>query len=360
MPRLGSRYTVSGYLNEVARRSFLVTTDEGPANLTTFLGQLPRDWTINDFVALFEERLLPFGWSYNVDSERSALGRRTHIQVFLPSVLQIIHAGKEGLPAWTEKALTAHCWSIKVRKGKAKLDVIPTSLYISEHALRRVYERSGGCAYEEFPQLVAALFQELLEKTDTLLREVVFVPIGVGQYATAVPTSGGLVVVNWNVTQVHRLDPIIGMAITIRRNSYSRSPGSFNPNDFWKLNSKNDIENMYNLPSSFVRTFYSDADMSEKMTNSSIILDIILNNVNFSIISPYNLMKASKDPSGRRILPEVGKLFPESTSGLRADAVESLHWLKAEDNGNFHLVPYHKGAEFTDFLNSHDFDENLE
>ena len=40
MPRLAAKYTVEGYLDDVARRSFMVTTKNGPENFRGFVERL--------------------------------------------------------------------------------------------------------------------------------------------------------------------------------------------------------------------------------------------------------------------------------------------------------------------------------
>lgn len=344
MPRLGAKYTVEGYLDDVAKSSFLTTSENGAVNLRAFVAQMRNDWGIDDFVTLFEQKLLPFGWSYKVAHEKSALGRRTHIQVFLPSVLQMIHLEDDDKSSWSEKTLTAHAWSIKVRQGKAKLDVIPTSLYISEHALRRIYERSGGCLYEEFPQLAARLFQEVLEKTDTLLREFVFVSNGNGKYATAVPTSGGVVVANWGLLNANIKDPNLGMLITIKGKYFSRGVGSFRASEFWNLEKSEELPGIEYVPSTFVRTYYSDENISDNRRNSCVLLEILLDNVDPSKISPSNLLGANKNPCGKRITSSVNELVPQATPGLRMDVLDSLYWLKSDRIGQIFSAPYEKNG----------------
>lgn len=345
MVRLGAKYTVAGYLDEVVKRSFLTTTEKGPANFRAFVAKLRSDWGIDDFVALFENFLVPFGWNYTIDHEKSALGKRAQIKIFLPSALQIFHFGEADGPVWSEKALTAHCWSIKVRKGKAKLDVIPTSLYISEHALRRIYERSGGCSYDEFPQLAATVFQEVLDKTDTLVRECIFVQGENKKLATAVPTSGGLVVVNWDLLLVNGKDPNLGILIKLNGKHFSRGSASYVPSEVWGLPPCDLSPNVNYYPSSFVRTYYSDEDLSEARSRSCIFIDILLNNVEPSSIMPSNILAAAKNPAGRRVLPDLRNLPPQATAGLRADIIESLHWLHAEDSGLLYLAPYEKSDQ---------------
>lgn len=345
MPRLGAKYTVEGYLDDVARRSFILTTESGPENFRAFVEQLKQGWEIEEFVALFEEIFLPFGWSYKVENGKSALGRRTQIQVFLPSVSQILSTGRPDSSGWSEKVLTAHSWSISVRKGKAKLDVIPTSLFISEHALRRLYERSGGCSYDEFPQLTAAFFQEVLEKTDTLMREFVFVETGVGKFGTAVPTTGGLAVVNWNLLFIKQDDPNLGMLIKVKNKYFLRSVGSFNAAEFWNIPIIDEAPGYEPIPSYFVRTFYSDEEISDVRRESCVLLDVLLNNVQKSAISPSNLLLSMKNPAGRRIISKEQISIPQATPGLRADVTESLNWLKYEDSGAFLLAPYEKNSK---------------
>lgn len=345
MVRLGAKYTVAGYLDEVAKRSFLTATEDGAANFRAFVTKLRSDWGIDDFVALFEDFLVPFGWNYTIDHEKSALGKRASINVFLPSSVRILHSGEADAPVWTEKALTAHCWSIKVRKGKAKLDVIPTSLYISEHALRRIYERSGGCTYDEFPQLAATFFQEVLDKTDTLVRECIFVPGENKKLATAVPTSGGLVVVNWDLLHVNGNYTNLGILIKLNGKHFSRGAPSYVPSDVWGLRPYDLVPNVNYFPSSFVRTYYSDEDLSEDRSRSCIFIDILLNNVEPSSMTPSNIMAAAKNPAGRRVLPDIRSLPPQATAGLRADIIDSLHWLHAEDSGWLYLARYEKSDQ---------------
>ena len=359
MPRLGAKYTVEGYLDDVARRSFIVTTKNGPENFRGFVERLGQDWEIDEFVALFEEIFLLFGWSYKVENGKSALGRRTKIQVFLPSVSQILSTGRPDSSGWSEKVLTAHSWSISVRKGKAKLDVIPTSLFISEHALRRLYERSGGCSYEEFPQLTAAFFQEMLEKTDTLLREFAFVETGAGKFGTAVPTTGGLAVVNWNLLYIKQDDANLGMLIKIKNKYFLRGVGSFNAAEFWNIPRNDEAPGFESIPSYFVRTYYSDEEISDVRRESCILLDVLLKNVQKSVISPSNLLLSIKNPAGRRIISREEISIPQATPGLRADVTESLHWLKYEDTGALLLAPYEKnGKVLNSIINSVNIGKN--
>lgn len=357
MTRLGARYTVAGYLDEVARRSLIVTTESGFSNLETFLSQLPRAWGISDFLALFEQRLLPFGWGYQADTQRSALGQRTKITVFLPSVVEILHTGNIDHPTWAEKALTAHAWSITVRKGKAKMDVIPTSLFISEHALRRIYERSGGCSYPDFPQLIAALFQETLEKIDTLIRETIFVKGDGGTYATAVPTTGGLAIINWSALRANYLATQLGTLITVAGRSFFLGRGSFHPADFWGLPTMDAYgDKIHLIPSTFMRTYYGDEEISDARRESCVLLDVLLGSVQSAGFSPLVLLDAVKDPSGRRFIPMEQGLEPQASRGLRADVIDSLHWLNASSDEDLLLAPYGRTAKTMAFVNGIDWD----
>jgi hypothetical protein len=74
-------------------------------------------------------------------------------------------------------------------------------------------------------------------------------------------------------------------------------------------------------------------------------LDVLLNNVQKSAISPSNLLFSIKNPAGRRVIPKDQISMPQATPGLRADITESLNWLKYEDNGAFLLAPYEKNSK---------------
>jgi hypothetical protein len=60
---------------------------------------------------------------------------------------------------------------------------------------------------------------------------------------------------------------------------------------------------------------------------------------------PSNILAAAKNPAGRRVLPDLRNLPPQATAGLRADIIESLHWLHAEDSGWLYLAPYEKSDQ---------------
>ncbi len=357
MTRLGANYTVTGYLDEVARKSFLIVTTRGPENLRGFLAKLPECWNVEDFVSLFESELVPLGWGYKINRQKSALGRLAKIQIFLPTVSRIFHSGDDAHPAWTEKTLSAHAWSILVRKGKAKLDVIPTSLYISEHALRRIYERSGGCAYSEFPNLAKSLLQEALDKIDILLREFVFVEGEPGVYATALPTSGGLAVINWSLLHASQAAADFGILLSIKGKRFSRGRGSFRPAEFWNLPKLDAFgHEVDRLPTAIMRTFYSDEEISDARRETCVLLEVMLNNVEPSSVSPQKLIDAAKDPSGRRIVPGLKGAIPQASSGLRADIRASMNWLNARNQGTLHFVPYGKGLDPADAFNRVDWD----
>lgn len=352
MVRLGAKHSVKGYLADVRSHALLGELDNSPLpkhvaeNWDKVFADLKRKWSPTDFMDTLIGFHADFAWGIAHSSKRSALGREEHFCFCCPSVVDLVHSDyiRPNEPCWTERGLMIQGWKGFTRQGKAKIEVIPSRVVFAPHALERIYERTGGCEYEDFPALVGRFVDTILQKLDALLDAGVFIDCNNGVGVTAFPVEGGLAIIEINLIGTHSALPQLGSALAVNGGNVNQRKG------LYRLIDATDIEEisvggvtgaiavsrLYN-----VRTFYGPSEIDGRRTDSLQYLDIVLDHLDSSKISLYALMGVDHpdfpNASAKKPVDQNSQYF----KGLIADTVQSLDWLKLHRAD--HLFVFYEG-----------------
>lgn len=352
MVRLGAKHSVKGYLADVRSHALLGELDNSPLpkhvaeNWDKIFADLKRKWCPIDFMDALIEFHADVAWRFAHGSKRSALGREEHFRFCCPSVVDLVHSdySRPNEPCWTERGLMIQGWKGFARQGKAKIEVIPSRVVFSPHALERIYERTGGCDYNEFPALVGRFVDTILQKLDVLLDAGVLIVCDNDVGVTAIPVEGGLAIIEINLIATHSALPQLGSALAVSGGKVSQRMGRYrliNATDFEDfsvggVDGSIAISRLYN-----VRTFLGSNEIDGKRTDSLQYLDIVLDHLDSSKISLYALMEVDHpefpNVSAKKPVDQNSQYF----RGLIADTVESLDWLKLHRAD--HLFVFYEG-----------------
>lgn len=329
MARIGAKYTVKGYLDELHRLN--------PADNHNFLNEIFFDKIFNR-IDLIESRLKEklSGWARTFyDSSKITISRNLKITKasYLPRAIEFVTAGtKSEENAWLEPGMMMQLCLSSLERNRYSFDFFPSFHYISRHALERIYERTGGCNYDEFSDLIFNAFFELEKNLSKLVAEGVYVRFeseSTDQVnVTAVPCLGGLVVVEIVSVAINSNSTLSPFKISVGPKGASVKKSSFEisstPN-YYELLFDDDL---YHINQSYMtRTFISFDDLSNIRRDSLFLLELILKKISDDkIISSSNLERDSF--TGSLVLNLDAMCPTPALSGLRADVVQSFDWLK--------------------------------
>lgn len=333
MSRIGARYTAKGYLEAIPKFHpldnpetwRLITEGTKPKNPLAVKGK-------------FEKHFGPHTVKIASNSRTSLTGNAKHlIQSYIPRCAEfmvgVVGTESESEP-WAELGMMMQIMHASFKRNVFEFDFHPSFYCISQHALQRIYERNGGCDYEQFSKLVFAFFQELESNLSLLLSETVIISFRQNEEhdflhpeITAVPCMGGLAIVeiaNLSLRKDGLLAPIrvrLGAGNGLRGSLFdiTSAPGYRSENiggvDF------------HTSPHFMVRTFYAFEDLSDERKESLFFLDLLLQRI------PKDQRFSAETLIANRTTKALA--FSNQSddkelhlAGPRSDAIGSLGWLK--------------------------------
>ncbi|WIW95471.1 hypothetical protein [Altererythrobacter rubellus] len=333
--RLGARYTVKGYLRSVERWSLLGFNDSGRYRVEDYARGLPRKWRCQLYCDEFLRFCDPYGWDTAQSDGKNVLGPSRKLIASLPYATVNKHfesASDSSTSEWEEGLLTCHIWDQKIRRGKAIVDAMPSSVFLSYHALLRLYERTGGCAFQEFPSLVAKCWSELLRNLFKLVVHSLWRrDAASGTIGFAVPLMGGLGIFQMQKAMINRFNPALGIKFRINGQQITGfGKASFNIVDWFGAAVEQDPEEeeIINLPVAVMRTFLGFEDLSDRQRDTLFLTEQFLNYASENSYSVLEAAKSGKDATGRRLMSMPEEKLSLALVGLKADVQESLSWIK--------------------------------
>ena len=333
--RLGAQYTVKGYLRSVERWSLLGLNDSNRFRIEDYMRRLPRKWHCQLYCDEFLRFCDPYGWDTSLSDKKNVLGPSSTLLATLPYATVNRHLEAPSASSqseWEEGFLTCHIWEQNIRRGKAIVDVMPSAIFLSYHALLRLYERTGGCGYQEFPSLLAKCWSELLKNVFKLVVHSLWrSDTASGTIGFAVPLMGGLGIFQLQKALINRFNPALGIKFRINGQRITGfGKGSFNMVDWFGAAVERDPEEeeIFNVPVAVMRTFLGFEELSDSQRDTLFFTDQFLKYVSENSLSVQEAAKSGRDPTGRRLMSMPEEELSLALVGLKADVQESLSWIK--------------------------------